>query len=318
MRNYVEPRVCAIILNWNGLEDTLACLASLKKVRYENLDLLVVDNGSEGNDAETLRNLFGDEIYLIRNEVNAGYAGGNNIGIAYAIDNLDPDYLLLLNNDTLVDPDFLRELAVAAEKDPGIGIVGPKTLDYHEPDRLQFTIATLRTAVGKIAYTGKGELDHGQYDAVAETQYVQGSCMLIKSAVCASIGLLNEDYFAYWEDMEFCIRAIKAGFKLAYCPSARIWHKGSASTRGATGIRLYYGTRNRFMLYRAHIPRSEFILFLLQYFGFSLWASLIRFFVEGEARNAVYVIKGIRDGLFHPAPGHTSFHLIPIHQRRRR
>ena len=122
----MEPKVSIIILNWNGLDDTIECLESLQKITYPNYEVIVVDNGSRGNDAQVLREKFGDYIELIQNDKNYGYTGGNNIGIRYALHNSSWDYFLVLNNDTVVESGFLTELVNIAESAPSSGIAGPK------------------------------------------------------------------------------------------------------------------------------------------------------------------------------------------------
>ena len=130
-----KPRVCIIILNWNGLEDTVECLGSLNKITYPNYEIIVVDNGSRGNDAELLKQRCGDYIHVIENDKNYGFAEGCNIGMRYAIEER-ADYFLLLNNDTVVDSIFLDELIKTAENDIA-GIVGPAIYFYDSPDEIQ-------------------------------------------------------------------------------------------------------------------------------------------------------------------------------------
>ncbi len=293
----MRPRVSIIIVNWNGLQDTLECLKSLGGIDYDNLEIVLVDNGSDGDDLAVLQETYGDRAHFLRNESNLGYAGGNNTGIAFALANLSPDYLLLLNNDIVVDPAFLRELVETAHSDPGIGIIGPKTLDYKEPDILQQAGTRFWAPIGKVRLVGRGEKDLGQHDRETKTDYVQGSCMLIRREVVETIGLLNEEYFLYWEDMEYCLRATKAGFSLAVCPASRVWHKGSASSGRLSGRLMYFGTRNRFFIYRDHMSRPVFIFFLLYFFGIQFWGTLLSLFFRGCVRDAAFILKGIRDGL---------------------
>ena len=133
----MNPKVSIIILNWNSLDDTVHCLESLEKITYPNYDIIVVDNGSKGNDAEILREKFKGYIHIIENDKNYGFPEGCNIGMRYALKNSAPDYILLLNNDTTVAPDFLAEMVKIAESDPLIGIAGPKIYFYHEPYKIQ-------------------------------------------------------------------------------------------------------------------------------------------------------------------------------------
>ena len=143
------PKVSIIILNWNGLEDTIECLESLKKITHPNYEVIVVDNGSEGNDAQMLQERFGDYIHIIRNDKNYGFAGGANIGMRYVLNNSAADYVLLLNNDTVVDPEFLTELVKVAEADPAIGITGGKIYYYDNPGQLQFVWGRIGLRAGR-------------------------------------------------------------------------------------------------------------------------------------------------------------------------
>jgi len=131
------PHVSIIILNWNGKEDTIKCLQSLRKTRYSNYEIVVVDNGSTGDDVKVLGEIFGDYIHIIKNDRNYEFAEGNNIGMRYALKK-DTDYILLLNNDTVVDPEFLTELVTMAESDPRFGILGSKIYFYDNPNKIWF------------------------------------------------------------------------------------------------------------------------------------------------------------------------------------
>lgn len=298
-----EPRVALIVLNWNGLEDTLECLASIERMSYENCHVVVVDNGSEGNEAEIIKREYGGSISLIENSENLGYAAGNNVGIDYALTNFSPDYVLLLNNDTVVDPVFLAELVKLAESSPHIGLVGPKILYYHAPEIIQCTTSEVDLYRGKIRFTGDREHDRGVYEQASETDYVEGSCMLISTRVIEEIGMLDERYFCYWEDLEYCLRAREAGFIALYCPQAKIWHKGSRSAEGVSGFSLYFGTRNRFFVIREHAPALQYMLFLVYYFGFQIWASAFNhLLVHRKPGDLACFLRGVRDGLMLAGP----------------
>ncbi len=244
-----HQKVCIIILNWNGLEDTIECLESLKKITYPNYEVILVDNGSEGKDAEVLRERFSDYIHLIENDKNYGFAEGNNIAMRYALQNLSPDYILLLNNDTTVEPNFLTELVKVAESDPRIGIVGPKTYYYDydgRKDVIWFAGGKFSGRFGKTNHLGARRIDKGQFESIRKVDYITGCAFLVKNETLDKIGLLSEDYFLYLEDLDLCIRAQKEQYYCFYVPKAKIWHKVSQSSGGRIGrISLYYNTRNR-------------------------------------------------------------------------
>jgi GT2 family glycosyltransferase len=244
-----QSKVSIIVLNWNGLDDTIECLESLKKITYQNYEVLVVDNGSEGKEVEVLRTKFGNYIQLIENDKNYGFCEGNNIGIRYALKN-EVDYILLLNNDTIVAPDFLSELVKVVQSDPKIGLAGPKIYYYREPNKIWFAGGKI-SLFSKSSVQGFNLIDKGQFDKVDYVDFVSGSCMLIKRSVLEAVGLLDPIYFFSMEDVDICLRATKAGYQIVFVPSSMIWHKVFVS-----GIRnpniMYYSSRNAIIFARKH------------------------------------------------------------------
>jgi GT2 family glycosyltransferase len=306
------PKISIVILNWNGLEDTIECLESLKKITYPNYEVIVVDNGSEGNDAQVLKERFGDCIHLIQNDRNCGFAGGNNIGMRYAVDNSQPDYILLLNNDTVVDPVFLDELVNVAEGDSSIGIAGAKIYFYDEPTRLQFVWGKMNLWTGEavqtpqiIAYRfGRKEIDKGQYDSAKAADWVTGCCFLIKRSVIESIGLLDEGYFCYGEEVDYCFSARKAGYKTVYVPEAKVWHKLARSANRVTGFTRYYTARNHFRFMKKHATRWQYYSFLICFFCFYLWlATAYNIVFHRNLISVTGYYRGVRDGLSNSEAG---------------
>lgn len=257
-----HPKVSIIILNWNGLEDTVGCLESIRKITYPNYHVIVVDNGSEGDDVEVLREKFGDYIHIIENNKNYGFAEGANIGMRYALDNLGPDFFLLLNNDTVVAPDFLGELMKVALSDQRIGILGPKIYYYDEPEKVWFAGGNINYWLGRFWHRGIGRTDCGQFDDIVDVDFVSGCCMLASGAVVSDVGLLDGAFFFGTEDYDISIRSARGGFRVLYVPGSKIWHKIGRST-GRTGRKpipfvAYYGTRNHFILMGKHWSRLQF------------------------------------------------------------
>ncbi|MBM3156029.1 MAG: glycosyltransferase family 2 protein [Chloroflexi bacterium] len=243
----MTSKVSIIILNWNGLDDTVGCLQSLKEITYKNYNIIVVDNGSKGNDAEILKSKFGEYIHIIENDRNYGFAGGCNIGIRYAMRNFEPDYILLLNNDTTVAPDFLSEMVNVAESDPSFGIAGAKIYFYHEPNKIQAIGGQINWRTGMTSMLGINEMDVGQFNEIRAVDWVVGCALLIKREVLQTIGLLYERYFAYFEEVEWCVRCSRAGYLVIHAPGARVWHKKRFSIDEISGLNMYYMTRNRFL-----------------------------------------------------------------------
>ena len=310
MAEMTYPKVSIIIINWNGLEDTMECLESLKQITYPNYDVIVVDNGSQGNDVPVLKEKFGDYISLIENDRNYGFAGGNNIGIRYALSNRSPDYILLLNNDTVVDPEFLIELIKVAETNPAIGIAGAKIYYYDKPNQLQDVGGKINLWKGKVVHTPRVvaerikrvEFDRGQYDSIKEVDAVAGCCFLIKKGVLESIGLLDEN-LAYWEDTDYCLRAKRAGCKTVYVPAAKVWHKLGQSVKKISGLSCYYGVRSRLRFARKHATHWQYRCFLIYFFGFYFWlATGYYLIIERNLKLLLAFWRGAKDGLFNTSP----------------
>jgi GT2 family glycosyltransferase len=263
-----NPKVSIVILNWNGLEDTIECLESLQKITYPNYDVIAVDNGSEGNDAEILREKFGKYIRLIRNDKNYGFAEGNNIGVRYALENVSPDYILLLNNDTVVKPGFLTELVKVARSDPKIGIVGGKIYLYGT--NMLDSAGSLFNNVAICTSRGNLEEDRGQYDAQEEVPMITACCCLIRKAVLEQTYLFDPDFFLYYEEFDLNIRVRELGYNVVYVPDSMIYHKYSQSVKSETArqtllVKQFYGNINRARILIKYYPTKTLLrnLFLI-------------------------------------------------------
>ncbi|MBI5020628.1 MAG: glycosyltransferase family 2 protein [Ignavibacteriales bacterium] len=224
------PLVYIIVLTWNGKADTLECLQSLQKLSYSNYKIIVVDNASTDSTAEEVRHLY-PSVEVIRNSSNLRFAGGNNIGIKTALNN-KADYILLLNNDTIVAENFLSHLVEAAESDERIGMTGPKIYYHSDPKRIWYAGGVIDWWTGSTSHLGVREIDIGQFEKIKTTDYVTGCSMLVKKSVIEQIGVLDESYYIYGEDADWSLRAVRAGFKLLFVPQALVWHKVSVSTGG--------------------------------------------------------------------------------------
>jgi hypothetical protein len=225
-----EPLVCIILVNWNGKDDTLECLASLRRQTYVPHRILVVDNASRDGSAQAIRSLY-PEAELLELPENRRFAGGNNAGIRRALE-AGAEYVLLLNNDTTADGDMVRNLVRAIRSQPGAGIVAPK-ISYHDtPGLLWYAGGVISFWTGTMRHVGIREEDRGQHDTPGETGYASGCCLLVSREVIERIGLLDESYFMYAEDADWSIRARRAGYRILYEPAARVWHKVSVSAGG--------------------------------------------------------------------------------------
>lgn len=252
-------KVGVIILHYNSEEDTRQCLNSLMHHRqdYNSLKLFVVTNQSSIKFISSLKKNY-PKIDLIENKTNLGFAAGNNIGISKAL-GFGCEYILILNNDTIVTPDLVPKLILFAQQDSLIGLISPKIyfaprFEYHKNRYTEIEKGrVIWYAGGKFdwsniiaSHRGVDEVDREQFNKSSDTDFATGCCMLIKRSVIEKIGFFDKNYFLYFEDVDYSVRAKKAGFKIKYYPNTYLWHKNAASS-GKPGSRLhiYYQTRNR-------------------------------------------------------------------------
>lgn len=266
-------QVFIVIVNFNGLKDTLECLKSVKKcvVRGAKCKIAVVDNGSKADDVRELKKLKG--IKLIESKVNTGFTGGNNLGIKYALKE-GADYILLLNNDTTVDKDFLEILLETADLYDNAGIFTPKIyfapgFEFHKDKySKQERGHVIWSAGGVIDWNnvygqnyGVDDTDIGQYEKIQETHFATGAAMLVRKEVFEQIGFFDDKLFLYFEDVEFCQRAKAAGWKIMFVPDSKVWHKVSQSSGIGSDLNDYYITRNRLLFGTKFAPfRSKVAL----------------------------------------------------------
>jgi len=265
------------LLNFNGKKNTLNCLKSLQNVRRDNFELtiVVVDNASK-EEFDLKGGTIGDiHLVVVRNEKNLGFSGGHNVAIQYALEN-GADYVLILNNDTYVDKNFLEELLRVGEKDNEIGILIPKI--YFAPGFEYYRARYSKEETGKVfwyaggemdwgnvigRHKGVDEIDKGQFDKIELTDFATGCCMMVKRKVFEKVGMFDGKYFLYYEDNDLNIRAKKEGLKIVYVPKSVIWHKNAGSVGGSgSELQDYYITRNRLIFGMRYAPiRAKFALF---------------------------------------------------------
>lgn len=224
------PHVSIILVNWNGRQVTLDCLASLQKLMYTRYSVIVVDNASSDGSVAAIRSAF-PHTDVLPMECNLRFAGGTNAGMRHALDR-GTDALLLLNNDTTVAPDFLDHMVGRMMSDSSIGMVAPKIYYHDEPRRIWFAGGEISFWAGTMRHTGIREADIGQFDTPRDIAYASGCCVLIRREVIEQIGMLDESYFMYGEDADWSMRVRRAGYRLVYEPRAQVWHKLSVSAGG--------------------------------------------------------------------------------------
>ena len=247
------PRVCIVVLACNRREDTLECLRSLARITDPIPTVILVDNGSSDGTADAVKMEF-PGIKLIETGENLGYTGGNNAGIRKALE-LGADYVLILNNDTIVDRGFLREMLAVSSRSERIGFVSPKIYFQNPPDLLWFAGARFCTWCGYGRMTGYRERDRGQYDQIREIDRPCGCAVLVSRRLCEEAGLMDPSLFLYMDEIEWMLRAKKKGFKAYFAPKAVVWHKVSATVgKEHHPDAFYYGVRNTLYALNAHEP----------------------------------------------------------------
>jgi GT2 family glycosyltransferase len=237
-------------------------LESLARLDYPTYTTVVVDNGSTDGSAPAVRERF-PEAVVVENGRNLGFTGGNNVGLRYALERR-ADYALLLNNDTEVTPGFLSKLIGAAEADPLIGVAGPTIYYYGQPNVIWSAGGAIDWQRGSTRMIGLNEPDEGQFGNQARSvDFVTGCALLVRRAVTERIGLLDERFFAYYEETEWCVRAARKGYRIVHVPLARMWHKISPGARADSPLVHYYMTRNRLLFLKAAGAGPEAWLYTL-------------------------------------------------------
>jgi len=287
-----HSKVSIIILNWNGLKDTIECLESLKKITYPDYEVIVIDNGSVGNDPDVLEEKYKDYIKIIRNKKNLGFAGGNNVGIRKVLKEGKSKYVLLLNNDTIVEPNFLDELVKTGKEDEKTGVVGGKIYYYDKPDKIWYGGGRINLLTSRTPH----EVE--DFFEVKSVNFITGCLMLIKTKVFKEVGLLNEDYFLTVEDWDFSYR-VKEKYNIKITPHAIIYHKVSVSTGGEKSpFNIYYCHRNRWIFINKIIKNpfkkgiSIFFYFLL-----SLFKAVYLLIIHKRVKSSMAIINGTIDAL---------------------
>jgi hypothetical protein len=245
----------AVVLSWNGREDTLRCLESLLAVEEERLRIVCVDNGSTDGSQRAISERF-PQIELIEAGTNLGYSAGNNLGIRRALEQ-GASWIMLVNNDATVAADVIEGFEQAARERPRAGILAGKVYFADRPETIWFAGQRVRELLG---YSGRprgyGRRDGAVYGRVVPTDRAVGALMAVSREAVESAGLLDEDLFAYVEDVDWALRIRDAGFEVVFAPKARAWHAVSAATGGERGSThtLYYGVRNTVVVLERRRP----------------------------------------------------------------
>ena len=292
------PLVYVITLTWNQKEDTLSCLESLTRMTYPRCRFLVVDNGSVDDTLNALARQFPD-VEVIANSRNLGFQGGFNVGLRHALDR-GAEFILIINNDTYVAPDLLSIL-LSHTDDDDVGMLAPKIYYADEPTRIWSVGGDRHPWTFEMVDKGDNEIDEGQWDEVLERDYLVGCALLMRCSLLQTVGLFDEGYHPiYYEDVDLCVRARAAGFRLLLVPAARMWHAVSASSGGANSPReRYLMARNSVRFFRKHI-RGWRWLAVIPYRVGSAVKTVARLMFRRRYRAAFSYLQGLYHGLTVP------------------
>lgn len=276
-------KVAIIILNWNGVYDTLNCLKSIDKIdkNSSNVEIIVVDNASRGDCVERIKKSF-VHVTVIKNKSNLGFAAGNNVGIKYALNNF-ADFIFIVNNDTILDKNTLVAILQTQQK-YNADIISPKIYFSHgrEFHKKRYSKSELGKVIwyagGEIDWDnvkgfhrGVDEVDKGQFSKEVEVDYATGAAIFIKKSVFEKVGLFDEKYYLYYEDLDFCIRAKKLDLKIMFSPKAVMWHNNAGSSGSGSALQDYYITRNRLLFGLRFAPLKSKLALLKETMKIGFW-----------------------------------------------
>lgn len=272
------PNVGIVISNYNGWQDTVQCLESLQKQTYRDFEIILLDDASTNDSVQQLQKHLTENTVFLPQEANSGFAAVNNVGMRRALAD-GCDWVLLLNNDTVVAPDFLETLL---RETPAGAVSCPKMLFLDPPDEIWFAGGELDRATGKVKHLGGHEKDGPAFAEKKQVSFITFCCVLLPRQVVEEVGFLDETLFMYCEDVDYCIRLADAGVPLWFLPDARIWHKAGGSAGGMLSV--YYITRNT--LYLTCKGKS----------ALQIRAKTLPVLISGAARYALTKLLGRKKG----------------------
>lgn len=295
-----QAPVAVLIVNWNGVSDTLEVLRELDGIEGPPLEIIVVDNGSTDDSVEVLRRER-PEIELVETGENLGFAGGNLAGLRHAFDHHEFGWVLLINNDVAVDREFLP-LLIEACLDTDVGAAAPKIYYFEPRDVIWAAGGRLRLRETVTEEFGQGQRDGPEFSSAAEMTYLTTCCLLIPRDALKKVGPLDPLYFIGVDDADWCRRALDAGYKLRYVPESKIWHKVAVSTGGSyTPFKTFHTGRSNTLYARRHLGVLGLLAFLGAN-GVALCAALVRELFGGNPKAVVAKAKGVWRGLRDPLP----------------
>ncbi len=273
-----NPLISIITINFNNISVTFDLLLSIRECNYTNLEIIVVDNGSDLNPTEMIKEIF-PEVKAIRSPKNLGFAGGNNLGIKYA----NGEYIFFVNNDTLFAENLIEELIKPFYENERIGIISPKVFYYEKPNIIQYAGATeINSLTGRNKVIGQGKNDDSKLYKSDFTYFAHGAAMIVRKSIVEKVGVFPEIFFLYYEELDYSYRIRKAGFKIYFNSKAVIYHRVSYSIGEDSPLKTYFMARNRIMFMHRNFTRIRFFIFILFFVIFTVPKNSFNYIITGR------------------------------------
>jgi GT2 family glycosyltransferase len=285
-----QPLVSIITINWNSTNVTSEFLSSIKEVNtYQNIEVIVVDNASQEDPSEELLKIY-PKAKIVRNGANLGFSGGNNAGIKVATG----EFLLIVNNDTEFTPGLIELLSDTFSKKPDAGIVCPKFHYYFNKGIIEYAgYKPVNIFTGRNGMIGAGEIDKGQYDSLKRTNYAHGGAMMVSKKALADVGLMPEQFFLYYEELDWSVNFRRKGYSIYIQPKALIYHKESMTTGKSSPLKTFYLTRNRILFMRRNTNRFAFGLFIAYFTCFTVPKNSFQYLLRRQTNHLKSFWKAI-------------------------
>lgn len=273
-----NPLVSIIALNYNQLEVTVEFVESCNELSYENIELIIVDNNSEIDPTDKILSIY-PNARIFRLQKNIGFTGGNNYGMERA----NGDFIFIVNNDTEVTPDLIEKLLQPFDTDKSIGVVSPKIKYFDNPQMIQYAgYSDINPYTGRNKAIGSRQIDEGQFNISGYTPYAHGAAMLVKKEVIDKVGMFPDDFFIYYEELDWSARITRAGYKIYYQSEAEIYHKESITMGKESSIKAYYHTKNRIYFMRRNFSKFQFIIFSFYLTFLIIPKSVLKYVLNGQ------------------------------------
>ena len=282
-----------VVLNWNSYEVTSECIQSLLAMEDASFEILIVDNGSRDGSGERLRAAF-PQVEVIASSHNLGFTGGCNLGMKRALER-GADFVLLVNNDTIVKPNFLAELLLESARDSKTGIVSPKIYYFDDPDRIWWAGGTFSLWQGVPRHLGWKEKEKGRYESARTIEWATGCGLLLNCGALQEVGLFDERIFANGEDLDLSLRMRKLGWQIRYTPNAKMWHKEGFATRRNVGehVRKFTATRNILWVMHKHAKPLQWLTFWPYFLVRYVFVVVAKSLYRGDVKSARSTLAGI-------------------------